>query len=230
MNGCLDKIQVSQKLVQSFLSSFLDNQNAYDMYHIGIWFRTLSYHLSTSSAVKGNHHRVNIKPSVVKALTANSIRYKLALRTKDWEDFVVWKLRLPTWTSYFSSNYNGLLTKWLYNCFRNRIPSALNSIFPSIFSALARLHRIRIIDEMSTVPNWSKRFNTQTLIDKICDVLDFSHENSNRLKPENHVFLIKRRVPNRSIIRGYTCRIDSMVLNFTTNRLMGEELVKQFNV
>jgi hypothetical protein len=228
MNACLDKIQVSQKLVQSFISSFLDNQNAYDMYHIGILLRTLSYHVSPSSVKRGNYTRVNIKPELVKTLNTNSIRYKLALKTKDWQDFVIWQLRLPTWTSYFSSNDKGILTKWLYNCFRNRIHSAFNSILPSIFSSIARLHRIRIIDEMATVPNWSARFNAQTLIEKICNVLDFSDENANYLNPEDHIFLIKRRIPDRSIVRGYTCRIDTMVLNFTTNRLMGSELVNQF--
>ena len=229
MNGCLEKIQVSQKLIQSFLKNFLDNSNVYDMYHFGIWFRSLSSQIYPVFQLKTTFDKLKINPPLIKEITSNSVIYKLGLKRKDWEDFVKWKIKLPIWLSYFSFPDNPFIGKWLYQCFRYRMSSTLNSIFSSIFTQISSLHRIRIVDEMSTVTNWTSRFNSQSLMDKISEVLDFSHENSNRLNPENHIFLIKRRVAKQSILRGYICRIDSLILNFTTNRLIGSELVKHFS-
>lgn len=40
--------------------------------------------------------------------------------------------------------------------------------------------------------------------------------------------LIKKQVTSKNIVRGYTCRVDSVVFNFTTNRLLGSQLIENF--
>jgi hypothetical protein len=229
--GCLDKVQLSQNLIQNFVKAFLASPNAYDMYHIGVWFKTLSYHTaqtfpSTESIPKQS--KTNLNASLIRKSFKNNIRYKIAARRKDSEDFVVSKLLLPAWKSSFNHQFELLFGKWFYESFRNRIVSSLGSIFPAVFDRLCRLHRLRIVDEICTVKDWTSRFNSNKLLDKLSEVLDFTDENPERLNSSDHAFLIKKQVTSKNIVRGYTCRVDSVVFNFTTNRLMGSQLVENF--
>lgn len=229
--GCLDKVQLSQNLIQNFVKAFLAAPNAYDMYHIGVWFRTLSYHTAQtfpSSESIPKQAKTNLNANLIRKSFTNNIRYKVAARRKDAEDFVIWRLLLPAWKSSFNHEFELLFGKWFYEGFRNRIVSSLVSIFPSIFDRLCRLHRLRIVDEICTVKDWTSRFNSEKLLDKLSDVLDFTDENPERLNPADHAFLIKKQLTSKNIVRGYTCRVDSVVFNFTTNRLMGSQLIENF--
>lgn len=230
--GCVDKIQLSQKLIQNFVRAFLVVPNAYDMYHIGVWFRTLSYYTaqtfpSTSSLPKQG--RTGLTNSLLRQSFKNHIRYKLSARRKDAEDFILSRLLLPTWKSSFNSEFGLVIGNWFYENFRNRVVSSLTSILPAVFDRLCRMHRIRIVDEICTVEDWTTRFNGEKLMDKLSDVLDFTDENPAKLNPSDHAFLIKKQVTSKNIIRGYTCRLDSVVFNFTTNRLLGSQLLEHFS-
>lgn len=229
--GCLDKVQLSQNLIQNFVKAFQAVPNAYDMYHIGVWFRTLSYY--TAQTFPSNESipkqaRTNLNSSLVRQSFKNNIRYKIAARRKDSEDFVIGKLLLPAWKSSFNHDFDLMFGKWFYESFRNRIVSSLVSVFPSVFDRICRLHRLRIVDEICTVNDWTSSFNGDKLLDKLSDVLDFTDENPERLNPSDHAFLIKKQVTSKNIIRGYTCRVDSVVFNFTTNRLLGSQLIENF--
>nr|YP_009551087.1 putative ATP synthase CF1 subunit delta [Pseudellipsoidion edaphicum]QAA12021.1 putative ATP synthase CF1 subunit delta [Pseudellipsoidion edaphicum] len=229
--GCLDKIQLSQNLIQNFVKAFLSVPNSYDMYHTGLLLRTLAYSTEQTFPKVQNvpkQSRTNLNSNLTKYSLKNSIRYKLALKRKDSEDFLVWKLLLPSWKTSFTTDLGPVLGKWLYDNFKNRMVLALSSIIPSIFDRICRIHRIRIIDEICTVNDWTSRFNSIKLMDKLSDVLDFTDENPVYLNPNDHAFLIRKQTTSRSIIRGYKCRVDSVVFNFTTNRLLGGELVKHF--
>lgn len=230
--GCVDKIQLTQKLIQNFVRAFLVVPNAYDMYHIGVWFRTLSYYTAQtfpSVASIPKQARSGLNNNLLKQSFKNNIRYKVSTRRKDGEDFIIWRLLLPTWKSSFNNEFGIVLGKWFFENFRNRIVSSLSSILPSLFDKLCRMHRIRIIDEICTIDDWKSRFNGTKLMDKLSDVLDFTDENPNKLNPSDHAFLIKKQVISKNIIRGYTCRVDSVVFNFTTNRLLSSELIQHFN-
>ena len=230
--GCVDKIQLSQNLIQNFVKAFLAVPNAYDMYHIGVWFRTLSYHTAQTYPTKKSipkQARCGLNNSLLRQSFKNQIRYKISARRKDGEDFVISRLLLPTWKSSFSSDFSLVLGNWFYENFRNRTIASLSSILPSVFDRLCRMHRIRIVDEICTVGDWTSRFNSNKLMDKLSDVLDFTDENLARLNPSEHAFLIKKQVTSKNIVRGYTCRVDSVVFNFTTNRLLGSQLIENFH-
>nr|YP_010478967.1 putative ATP synthase CF1 subunit delta [Lietzensia polymorpha]UVI61272.1 putative ATP synthase CF1 subunit delta [Lietzensia polymorpha] len=229
--GCVDKIQLSQKLIQNFVRAFLVVPNAYDMYQIGVWFKTLSYYTAqtfpnTPSLPK--QARSGLTNSLLRQSFKNHIRYKLSARRKDAEDFVTSRLLLPSWKSSFNTEFGPALGNWFYENFRNRVVSSLPSLLPSVFDRLCRMHRIRIVDEICTVEDWTSRFNSNKLMDKLSDVLDFTDENPEKLNPSDHAFLIKKQVTSKNIIRGYTCRLDSVIFNFTTNRLLGSQLLEHF--
>lgn len=230
--GCVDKIQLSQQLIQKFVKGFLAVPNAYDMYHIGVWFRTLSYQTAQTfpkSRSIPKQARSGLKNSLLKHSFKNNIQYKISSRRKDAQDFVIWRLLMPTWKSSFTNDLDYALGEWFYDNFKYRVLSSLESLLPAIFDKIARMHRIRIVDEICTVPDWRSRFNSSKLMEKLSDVLDFTDENPLRLNPADHTFLIKKQVTSRSIIRGYTCRVDSVVFNFTTNRLLGSQLLEHFS-
>ena len=229
--GCLDKIQLSQNLIQNFVKAFLSVPNSYDMYHTGLLLRTLASSTEqTFPKVQTvpKQSRINLNSNLLKHSFKNSIRYKLALRRKDSEDFLVWKLLLPSWKMSFTNDLGPVLGKWFYDNFKNRMVLALSSIIPSIFDRICRMHRIRVVDEICTVNDWTSRFNSNKLMDKLSDVLDFTDENPAYLNPNDHAFLIRKQITSKYIVRGYKCRVDSVVFNFTTNRLVGGELVKHF--
>ena len=103
--GCLDKVQLSQNLIQNFVKAFQAVPNAYDMYNIWVWFKTLSYHTAqTFPSTEGipKQARTNLSSSLVRQSFKNNIRYKIAARRKDSEDFVTWKVLLPAWKSSFN--------------------------------------------------------------------------------------------------------------------------------
>jgi uncharacterized protein YutD len=229
--GCVDKIQLSQQLIQKFVKGFLAVPNAYDMYQIGAWFRTLAYETAqtfpkTKSIPK--QAKSGLKASLIKYSFKNNLQYKISSRRKDAQDFVIWRLLLPTWKSSFSNKFDRTLGEWFYENFKYRVVSSLESLLPSVFDKICRMHRIRIVDEICTVQDWKSRFNTTKLMEKLSDVLDFTDENPMRLNPTDHTFLIKKQVLSKNIIRGYTCRVDSVIFNFTTNRLLGSELLEHF--
>nr|YP_010478547.1 putative ATP synthase CF1 subunit delta [Chlorobotrys sp.]UVI60852.1 putative ATP synthase CF1 subunit delta [Chlorobotrys sp.] len=229
--GCVDKIQLSQKLIQNFVRAFLVVPNAYDMYHIGVWFRTLSYSTAqtfpkTLSLPK--QARSGLPDTLIRQSCNNNIRYKLSARRKDGEDFVTTILLLPTWKSSFTTEFGLVFENWFYDNFKNRVISSLPSLLPGVFDQICRMHRIRIIDEMCTVDDWTSRFNSRKLMDKLSDVLDFTDDNPEKLNPSDHAFLIKRQSVSKSIIRGYVCRLDSVIFNFTTNRLVHSQLIEHF--
>jgi hypothetical protein len=229
--GCLDKIQLSQNLIQNFVKAFLCVPNSYDMYHTGLILRTLAYSTEqTFPKVQSvpKQSRTNLNSSVLKQSFNNNIRYKLALKRKDAEDFLVWRLLLPSWKSSFANDFGPVLGNWFYENFRNRMVLALSSIIPTIFDRICRMHRLRIVDEICTVGDWTARFNSNKLMEKLSDVLDFTDENPAYLNPSDHAFLIRKQITSKYIVRGYKCRVDSVVFNFTTNRLIGGELVKNF--
>lgn len=229
--GCVDKIQLNQKLIQNFVKGFLAVPNAYDMYQIGVWFRTLSYEIAqafpkTKSIPR--QARSGLSSSLLKHSFRNHLQYKISSRRKDAQDFITWRLLLPTWKFSFSNDFNSILGEWLYENFKYRVVSSLDSLLPSIFDKICRMHRIRIVDEICTVSDWKSRFNSTKLMEKLSDVLDFTDENPAKLNPAEHTFLIKKQNISKNIVRGYTCRVDSVVFNFTTNRLLGSELLKNF--
>nr|YP_010478829.1 putative ATP synthase CF1 subunit delta [Neustupella aerophytica]UVI61134.1 putative ATP synthase CF1 subunit delta [Neustupella aerophytica] len=229
--GCVDKIQFSQKLIQNFVRSFLIVPDAYDMYSLGVWIKTLSYYTAqtfpnTPSLPK--QARSGLTDSLLRQYFKNHIRYKLSARRKDSEDFVTYSLLLPAWRSAFNVEVDNLIGKWIYDNFRYRMISSLPSLLAPIFDKLCRMHRIRIVDEICTVDDWASRFNSSKLMDKLSDVLDFSDENPEKLNPSDHALLIKKQVISKNIIRGYTCRLDSVIFNFTTNRLLGSQLLEHF--
>lgn len=229
--GCIDKIQLTQNLIQKFVKVFLAEPKSYDMYQIGIWFRTLSYQIKQAFLDKESlpkQARFGLTTKFLRHSYKNQIQYKISTGRKDSRDFVIWYLILPAWKSAFTANLSMSLGKWFYNIFRNRVSLSLESILPSVFDRLCRMHRIRIIDEICTVEDWTTRFNSAKLMEKLSDVLDFTDENPARLNPSDHCFLIKKQVTSKNIIRGYTCRVDSVIFNFTTNRLLGRQLLEHF--
>lgn len=229
--GCLDKIQLSQNLIQNFVKAFLSVPNSYDMYHTGLLLRTLAYSTEQTFPKEQSvpkQSRSNLNANLLKQSFTKNIRYKLALRRKDSEDFLVWKLLLPSWKTSFANDFGPVLGNWVYENFKNRMVLALSSMIPTIFDRICRMHRIRIVDEICSVTDWTSRFNGNKLMDKLSDVLDFTDENPANLNPEDHAFLIRKQITSKYIVRGYKCRVDSVVFNFTTNRLIGGELIKNF--
>ena len=95
--GCLEKIQLNQVLIQKFMKSFLSASNAYDMYHVGVWFRTLSYHSAqifpTSEGIP-KQARTKLTKKFIRQFFKKTIRYKTAARRKDGEDYILWKLEV----------------------------------------------------------------------------------------------------------------------------------------
>lgn len=229
--GCLDKIQLSQNLIQNFVKAFVSVPNSYDMYHTGLLLRTLASSTEQTFPKQQTipkQGRTNLNTSLMKQSFESNIRYKLALRRKDAEDYLVWRLLLPSWKSSFSNEMDLVLGAWFYENFRTRMVLALSSLIPTIFERICRMHRLRIVDEICSVNDWTARFNSQKLMDKLSEVLDFSDDIPSRQNTDDHAFLIRKQITSKYIVRGYKCRVDSVVFNFTTNRLIGGELIKHF--
>nr|YP_009551212.1 putative ATP synthase CF1 subunit delta [Vischeria sp. ACOI 3415]QAA12141.1 putative ATP synthase CF1 subunit delta [Vischeria sp. ACOI 3415] len=229
--GCVDKIQLSQKLIQNFIRALLVVPNSYDMYYVAVWFKTLSYYTGQTFPTRRllpNQAKSGLTNDFLRYFK-NHIRYKLSARRKDSEDFITSTLLTPTWKySFHNESADMPIGKWFYEIFRTRMVSSLPALIPSIFDKICRMHRIRIIDEICTVEDWTSRFNRAKLMDKLSDVLDFSDENPEKLNPSDYTLLIKKQLTSKNIIRGYTCRLDSVVFNFTTNRLLGSQLIEHF--
>ena len=68
--------------------------------------------------------------------------------------------------------------------------------------------------------------NAESLKQKITEIVDFNQDILAGVKVKEPSVLVKKQIVDPYIIKGYTCQLDAVVFNFTTNRLIGNELSK----
>lgn len=229
MNRCINKIETSQNIIDSFFKNFLKSENVYDPYQIGVWLRFLDSFLNEVS--KAN---VLSKATEFKTIAPFLKEFKQEYNSgnsktirKDISDFIIWKFGLPFWKSYFINKSNvEAFEEWFFTTFKSGLARSLTPVTSSIFIGLSKMHGIQVIEKLSIDSEADISKTPESLKQKISEMVDFNQDILAGVKVKEPSVLVKKQVINKYIIKGYTCQLDAVVFNFTTNRLIGNELSK----
>ena len=229
MNRCINKIETSQDIIDSFLKNFLKNENAYDPYQVGALLRTLDSFLNQiakTSAVLSKTEFNKISPFLKDFKMEYTSGKSTSLR-KDVTEFLTWKFCLPFWKDYVICDSNiETFGDCYYTTFKKGLYRCLNTLISPIFNGLAKMHGIQIIEKLTVDLEANTSVTPKSLTDKISQIIDFNQDIIAGITVEEPAVLVKRQVKDEYIIKGYTCQIDAITFNFTTNRLIGDQLSK----
>lgn len=230
MNRCISKIEKSQTVIDSFFKSFLKDEIAHDPYQISVWLRILDSFLnqvSKTSSVLTKTMEYNLIGPFLKEFKIEYASGKSTSIRKDISDFLTWKFCLPFWKSYFVNQSNvTAFGDWFYMTFKTGLSRSLRSLISPIFIGLGKMHGIQVIEKLTMDNNSDNTLDPKALTKKITEIIDFNQDIISGVNIENPTLLIKRKKTDKYLIKGYTCQLDAVVYNFTTNRLIGEQLSK----
>lgn len=230
MNRCINKIDTSQTVIDSFFKSFLKNDNAYDPYQVSVWLRILDSFLNQvykTSAVISKKIDVNLVLPFLKEFKMVYASGKSTTLRKDISEFLVWKFCLPFWKSYFVNQSNvTTFGDWFYTAFKSGLSRCLKSLVSPIFIGLSKMHGTQIVEKITIDADATTIVDVKAVSTKIGEIIDFNQNIISGVTVNNPAVLIKHKVRDKHVIKGYTCQIDSVVFNFTTNRLMKDQLSK----
>jgi hypothetical protein len=229
MNRCINKIETSQNIIDSFFKNFLKNENVYDPYQVSVWLRFLDSFLnqvSKTAVLTKTTEFITIAPFLKEFKQEYSSGKSKTLR-KDISEFLIWRFGLPFWKSYFINKSNvETFEEWFYQTFKVGLSRSLTSVTSSIFIGLSKMHGIQVIEKLSVDNEADKSVTPESLKQKIIEIVDFNQDILAGVKVKEPSVLVKKQIVDPYIIKGYTCQLDAVVFNFTTNRLIGNELSK----